>query len=636
MPVVRAQRQVGPEPLPGVRLQSAETPESQGAQVAQVKGEQARVVGDIAGMGVRLSVDQVSRMTQEEKRQSDLVAQTADETYFTNLREHIVSDPKDGFVNVTGTDANGLLDTVPKAWIDAEHSYLGTLKDPMRKARAAAFASRQGAAVQGDLDRHVGQQNEKVGVETMQARQESALSLAATQARDPHQALPILAEGIAPYEAWAKQRGVPREVIDQHKAEYFSTGYTTLITRLLSEGNDVSALEAYEEVKAADGFAGKDLAHVTAMVEAGSTAGKGERAAAAIWAEQGPKSDTDPISLDHMEDAARAKFGDDTKGLKATIEALRTRKQAVDDSRKERTEAINTKVWGAVLQNQPWDVIKRMPEVVQDPKLGVQVREHLDNLANQAESRANAAEGRAAARESRAYTAELRQQRQLEIDSMGTYWELSQDPEKLRAMTPGAIMAMAPTLGNTNVSRLLEDHAKVVKNDASFRAAKADRDIFKEVAAGAGFDYVYENPRLLRDTERANLGQLQQAVDEAVGRATLKNGAPLTPDQQRTVAQSVVDQKVVTPGRWFGENQQVAAIVNEKDRPKAYVPVAQIPASNVTQAVRALRPFLAVSEQGLSDEALLAKHRQSIERAYAAHLLGLGADEELRRLKGGQ
>lgn len=652
MPVVRASRQVAAEALPGARLDSALTPESQGSQLAAARGEVAQQLSGVGALGVRLSVATEVGIRQEAKKQADLIASTEDENYLSNLREHIVSDPNDGFMNVTGKDATGLLDSVPKQWTDGVASYADTITDPMRKARLMARAGTHGSAVQEDLYRHVHQEQVKYGGEVVQARELSALSLAETQASNPLQAGALLADGVKPYKEWAKLRGVSDEVINQHVDDYLSTGHTRVITRLLAEQKDIQATEYFTEVKAAGGFTGKDLAHVTEMVAAGSTDGQGERNAGVIWSTyMKGKTDTDPINLADLRQQALDKAGDDNKLFKATYSALLSRKAAEDDSRKEAIKGRNDGTWGVIVDQ----LGKKVPiqqieaSVRSSPTFASLPGDERLRLVNWFRSEEDRRVNRAYTEGLRADAAYGREQRRLEDTQYSEYFRL-QTPDQLSQLSKQDIVAKLPELGHAHVQRLLNDKEQLDRatytakeRDEKLQNAHLDEVTFKD-AVRAAFPQVDLPPSKQKEADTAQLGRLQVSVRQAIVDEQVSKGRELTAEERQDTIRKSIERKVYIDKPFSFDQQTVAAAVaNKDDVEKAYVPMAEIRSTPYYRDNRILESHLAFirktyaqQTKGKTDDQVISLFERRIERAVAHGILVPGDPDGQRAILRGE
>lgn len=642
MPVVRAQRQVRPDALPGVRLTAAETPTSLGAGLEAAKAGTDQAIGAIGDNLARMGEGAFAQMHAEAAKNANDQLKI-DATAKMDSVELAIHDPQTGLYTRTGQSALTIPADLDKTWNDATSAIAqGASGNKDFQTWLAGQKVQRAFLLHQTAARYIDGELKNYDTGLVNATLANKSNLAILNAQDPDTSQYHMAVGVATLKNAGQRNGESPEMTDAKVLEFRSKTHESIINALLASGQDRAAQIHFEEAKDAGQIDGTRLDDITKRLDAGTTAGDAARIVATVFPT--PTDDHAPIDMAALYDKANAMAGDNQKVAEQARQGLREKKSAVDDARRERDGARNEAVWGAVLQGKSIDEIRQLPEYVGNPDIQLKVRDYLQRESEHEDARANAAEARAAGRESRAYTAEVRRENELKMNGFAKFYDLD-TPESLRALTPGAIQAMLPDLGHELVGKLLGDRQQLVTGDArnattqaaaekKWLSSRIDANVFNEVANDAGLTYVYAKTKSA--TQKANTGQLLDAVNAEVGRQTAKNGGPLTVDQQRAAAQSVIDQKVLTPGYWFGENTQIAALVNKNDATKAYVPVAQIPAAHVTQAVDTLRPFLSASERGLSAADILAKHRQAIERAYAAHLMGLGADEELRRLKGGQ
>jgi hypothetical protein len=84
---------------------------------------------------------------------------------------------------------------------------------------------------------------------------------------------------------------------------------------------------------------------------------------------------------------------------------------------------------------------------------------------------------------------------------------------------------------------------------------------------------------------------------------------------------------------WFIDDPAIAAVINPKDVPNAYVPIDQIPPALLGRAMNLVRSS-SPAFQGLTDDQLKTRAKAQLESSYAAYVLNLGEAEVLRRLQG--
>ena len=631
MPTVQTYgaRKVASDSLPGARKSASETPTSLGVGLEHAKAQTAEVVGGIAGAVARLGAEQFTALEVRARERANDLAQLTSDRQLDDWERLKVHDPEQGvFHTVKGKDAVGMPSTV-LADFDKEADRIETgLNAEQRDAFRARRHIRR-ASLARSLESYSGEQLDAYETaETHAALIGSQQSAIANTVRDPLRISEELARTEAIVNNFADHDGAGPAVRALLLTKARTTIHAGVIDQQLAIGNDKDAQTYFDAVK--QQIAPEALPEIERKLESGSTAGNGLRAAELIWQQQGPKGDTDPIQLDHMETAARAQFADDPKTLAATMHYLRERKAGVDASRQDRAESTTGAVWVAASNGASLAQISRLPEFINSPgRLQAQITDYIVARSERAASREAALEGRAAAAESRAYTREQRGQAAKETAGWARYWDLS-DPKTLNTTSENALQALRGELGDDHVNRLLTQKRAIDKSETTVRAAAIDDDLFKTTAREAGFDAY--SPKT--DVEKADLGQLKNMVETAIDLEQQRTGKALTRDQKQAVMRSITDQKVML-NVWGTDPARVAAmVVNPADRKKAYVPIAQVPVAALSEAfnyVRGLTP----ETQRMPDEALRTIYSDRIQRAYALKLLG-GTRAEMEAIMRGE
>ncbi len=609
-------------PLPGVRREARETFESQGGTIAQAEGQRADVDAQVASTVRRLGVQAFGAIQQHEREKADQVALLAADRQLGELELELLHANERGALTVRGKDTLPLREKVLTEYDTRAGEIEGGLSSDRQKMAFQRARAARRLAITESVERHTAQQMTEYDKAETAASIDQDVALAVTNAGDPRRVATSLADGIEKIRQHAKRNGLGPEATDALITTFRNETWVGVITNRLATGNDRTARVFLEEARDAGHLTGEALTRMQEAVKHGTTDAEGERRAAAIWDRLGPQGDGTPIELDKLEAAARTEAGDDTGVLKATIAALRTRKQGVDDARRERADGRASEIWGAVFEGKSLAEIRRLPAFVDAPgEVRTKVADYFEAEAARTESRAAARESRVAAAEQRVLNADVRRERKLELEGWSKYWELAQ-PDTLRRLSHGAIVEQLPTLGSAHVQRLLTDQAKLTKDDATYREAVIDKDLFREVANEAGLSYVYHSPQQLSASQRANLGKLQAVVEDEIGRRQVAAGRKLTRDETRKVMTDVVDAKVtIDKPFWFDGDAQIAAVVDEQDRARAYVPLAQVPAAATNDYANWLRSEMPALAR-LSTDDIKVRYRQRLERAYALRLLG--------------
>lgn len=622
MPTVRTYgpRKVADEPLPDVRRTAAETSLSTGVGVEEAKAGKAQAIGQM-GQGFTNLGAAFGAIALEERAKANEAANLEATNKLARWTNERLYNPESGALNVRGKDAQPLPEQVGGEFEKYADEVANTLKTPEQKEAFAKLRARQGTELDLQLRRHTyGQMNEFYAGE-LKGLVTNATQTAIANAGEPRVVgdnLNMVTDAIT---KGAKRFGMgPEETqtaIDAARTQI----HVGVVHRLIAEGKDKAAATYFAGVKD-QVVSGEERAHLEQALDVATTQGEGLRSSEQLWKDLGPKGETDPINLDAMETAARAKYADDPKTLNATINYLRERKTGVDASRRDREEATSGAVWIAASKGGNLAAVSKMPEFLALPgKAQAQVADYIVGRQERQENRALAAE-------TRAYTHTQRQQAIKEQKGWSTFWDLSQ-PKVLEATSENALQAMRGDLGDDHVNRLLTAKRSLVKSEETVRAATIDDDQFKMTASTAGLDAY--SPKT--DAEKAALGQLKNAVESAIDLEQQRVGKLLTRDQKTAIMTKITDQKVMLD-RWFTDPEKIAAMVtNPADRAAAYVPIAKVPPTAISQYLNYARS-MSPSTAKLSDVELRARFGDRIQRAYALRVLGGSRAEIEAAMKG--
>ncbi len=624
MPVVRrAERQVGIGALPGVRKTAAATPESEGAGVALARADTGRAMAGFGETVAQAGIGTLAEIQARERRRADDVRVMAADRQLGEFELARLHDPEHGVLNtVHGPDTLGLDQRITAEFDERAGKIEQTLQPGRQREAFVRVRDDRRARLRQTLTLYASRELRSYEeTETQAALANAVQTSIASVALDPAR----IGVELGRVHLIATQYAVHRGLGPEARAVVTSKAATDLhegvIRQLIAQGQDAKAAGYFEIVKPQ--ITGDRLAVLQQAVESASVAGQGLRIADAIWAEHGPQTDADPIPLDRMEAAARARAGDDTKVLEATVRYLRERKGATDAARQDRKEALAGTLWGAVARGASLDQIRKLPEYAAAPgHLQAQISEHVVQTAEHAADRRYLLSERAGA-EARRREAEKEQA------GWARFWEVSR-PETLGAMSEDQILGLLPELGVDHVTRLMAQRRQIGVSGAAAREATIDRELFTSLAESAG---LRPNKPKLTEAEKSTLGQLRNAVESAIDAEQRSRKRALTRDEKASVMRGLIDRRVMVD-RWGSDvTLPVVAVVSPTDRENSYVPVAQIPEALLGQWVNVIRSQFP-REQTATREDIVRRYRDRIQKAHAAALMGLGADEERRRLEG--
>jgi hypothetical protein len=614
------QRKVGEEPLPGARQSgpaaAAETPASEGAAIGGAL-EQA------GGVAFRVGAEQ----KQHADRRRDELFELNATRQATETADRLLRDPETGVLNARGLEVMKARETAEDQWHQASSDILKGATTPDQQLVAQRITDTYSARLRDAFNVHQDQQLRQYDDNEFKGLQASSQALVISSATtSPGAVTDTIADVSDQATKYAKRNGLGPEATQALVADVRNQLAGAAITETLTQGNPVLAKVYIDHYSEQGILTGEARAKLEEAVKRGLTDDAADTLAGELWTQYAPKSDTEPISIDKIEEAARARTKGDPDLMKATITALRERKAAADSGRAERLNQVQQTLWGGVLAGRSYGELAHTPEGAAHPEELLKVRDYLD-------SRAAADESRAYTRESRAAAAYDRQQRELEDKGWVRLYELS-DPNTLSKMTDGDIMAQLPTLGHAHVNRLLVAKRELATSTTALSKANVDADLFRDNAYRAGFNYVYSDPSKLTGDQKIALGKLRAAVEDAVAAEQLSQRRPLTRDEVSAVQQKIMDRTVFLHNRVYADQEQAAAaVVNKDDQARAYVPINRIRDPQLTEWINLIRSTVPGAQQFTRDQ-ILNRYTDRIQRAHAAAMMGLGQEEEQRRLLG--
>jgi hypothetical protein len=348
MPLVQKyQRQVGPAPLPGVRLQAAETPESEGAGVALAKAQTAQTAANLA---LQLGQDAVTLEQQHEKavaeadRTAVIGAGTQLDTFHVNLHA------PDGAFSQQGVNALGLPESV-KGQYDALADTLasGMTNDRQRQLFAAMRAEKLNA-IMGDLLPYVSRQADAVQDDTDQRAVNAKIALGIASAGDHLKVNQSIDDAAAIVRTQAQRNGLTPEATSDALRLMQSSILEGSIKKLVSDGQPTLAQQWLDESRQA--IDGTKLGGLDSLVSSARLNQQADAQANQILAEHvdaGEALDAvKKIDDNNLQDAVRVRV----------VQTLNARKVAAEDDYKATnlrlTNLVEAHGIGAAMRDPAW------------------------------------------------------------------------------------------------------------------------------------------------------------------------------------------------------------------------------------------------------------------------------------------
>lgn len=507
----------------------------------------------------------------------------------------------------TGAKAAGVLEDTDKFLRDQSEA-IGKDLSPMAKGLANQSLSRLVLRARGTAMTFQNDQLEKAFDSSVVASKTADIDLAA--ANPTPENITSTVESVRKKNAdWGARRGWTPEMLQQANMVDTTKLHRNVIATM--QQVDPRAAEIYFEQNKGE-IAGTLHDEIAKPLRKMAAEADGEKAAGAVWAQVGPKSDTQPVELDKMIAAVNEQFKDDPTRRKAAAAALKEQASAFNQSQKERAYGNTNTIMQALAGGVPFSQVQRMPEFEALPgQSKMQIIEHQDARANAAASRAAANESRMASREQRLLASEQRADKFAERRSVenGNYYKYN-DPEFLRTASPAQIQALAPEVGVEQAKHLMDKKQQLQSNPKKEIEAKVDKQDFDAFVRRMGID------PLDKDTKKAGLvGEVQFRVEQLIAAEQTTQKRELTRAEKNQIMTREVARTATIDGWWSNTEKPVIAMTSE-DLAKVV-----IPNTDKADAARALNdlykrnpnnPAYAPTEDNLKRLYLQAKSRSAV------------------------
>lgn len=484
--------------------------------------------------------------------------------------------------------AKGVTGDADKWWQKQTDQALETVTDPRRRRLLAQSFTRMRLQ---SLDNFQAYEDHQGDVAHDASWKASKALLISDGAADPKR-VPDTIQQIKQKNAYyAAFKGLGADVKDALDLEDTTRLHTEVLQQMVRR--DPTAAKAYFEANKGQ-IAGTSYDTITKAVDTASAATDGVKAAGEVWQALGPKSYNEPVVLDKMESAIRAKYPDDAVRQKAAISDLRERVAAHNSTQAEVKAGSINSVMDVYART------KSLTEVMKAPEwqtLGGSDRAKIEDyiVAHQ-----TAAINRGNAALNRENLLEQRDQQAKQRRGFGAYLTYS-NPTVLSGMSEAQVQALLPSLGNELTGHLMEKKRAFGSAQATLKA-QIDKQDLDHIARGVGF-----KPDSSTENDRAAMGELQFRLEQLVDTVQANKKAPLTRAEKMELwKQEAARTVVINPGI-FSSNREV--------------PVLSIGAERLSQVVvpaatrRQIREALATKFRETKDP-LTEPTEQNIQRQY--------------------
>lgn len=249
MPTVpAAQRQVALQEYPGATLTAAETPESQGAGIADAQGQIAQALTGAGAHAAALGEEMYGHVVRERKR-ADMVAVTDGQTKLGEWKLQRVFDPNTGALTIKGKDAMDLPEKIRDEFNQQADAIEAGLATPEQKRAFHKIRAEEGLTLDHTIASHVLAESQQYQAQVLQATVENSRNLALANATTPREVGRQIDRQVAAITANAASLHLsPEETARQVDAARSAT-HVGVIETMLAQEQTKAAQVYFDEAK---------------------------------------------------------------------------------------------------------------------------------------------------------------------------------------------------------------------------------------------------------------------------------------------------------------------------------------------------------------------------------------------------
>jgi hypothetical protein len=371
MPTVQlyGSRKIGPAALPGARLTAHETPESQGAGVAEADAQRGEALGNIGQRAASIGTHLYAEHVDQEKQRADQVALMEAENKLSEWENDRLYNPGTGALNLKGKNAMGLPETVGGEYKDFASSVQEGLTTPRQKEAFAVVAGRRGQSLDLTLQRHVFGEISQYEQGELTKLIDNKKTEAVQNAADPRRVGIALNDALDAFTSSAPRLGIGPQEIEAGKRSITSATHVGVVEQLLATNQTKQAKVYFDEAKGA--ISGDQLPRLEKALQEGDVRKQSQQQADTIIAAGGTLS----------EQRAKARQIDDPE-VRDSVMARLEHEDAVNE--KEQREAAETAMKGVYNIVDKTHDVNSIPPTTWASLTGPQrssIREYSDRLA---------------------------------------------------------------------------------------------------------------------------------------------------------------------------------------------------------------------------------------------------------------
>jgi hypothetical protein len=561
MPTVqKQQRQVVLQELPGVRLTAAKTPESEGAGIAEAKGQQASALIGIGGKTTALGEE----LAQRERQRTDDTAILAADTDLGQWMTKRVYDPKTGALTVKGKDAQGLPEQISDEFNQHADRIEAGLSTPEQKFAFRRVRAERGLSLYHVIGQHALAESEQYEGQVAAASLVNSrnLAIASGDLRQIGIELQRQRDIVAVHGAhlgWS-----PEQIKEQSDANVSAT-HVGVIEKFLADEKPKAAQVWFEEAKAKSEINGDQIARIEKALHEGTTRKQGQAQADAIIAAGGTLTDQ----------REKARQIDDADVRDQVMQRIEHEWSIKEVQQRQDAEAALSRAF-TILDSTP--NVAKIPPTAWVSFSGAE-RSSL-----------------------RAYADRLAKGDPVETDWTQYYRLMTVAADDPASFASANLLSYRGYLGNGEFKQLTDLQLAIRNKDANALDKQVpgfrDREqIVNDTLTQYGID-----PKSKPDTDEGRaIAQLRRMLDQRVD-AAQAGGKKVTNTEVQQTLDALLGQSVTTPGSWWGLWPLSSAHLSTTTKRLIDMTAGDVPDAERTTIEKALRDTgRAVTDQTVLD-----------------------------------
>jgi len=203
----------------------------------------------------------------------------------TNAVNDLENNPEYGALNLKGEQAFDAPENVSRAYKENLLKIEEGITNPLAKKAFKKMAAEKGMQLQTRVGKHVGNEIDTYNNELAKSYADSKFNYAIQNYQNQDLVNESIKDVMTSFDESPAFKGKPQQFRDQMKLEYASKIHTSVIDRMVDNGQDLAAQEYFKANRSM--IAGKDIANVEKSLEVSSSAAFAQREADKILSQTG-------------------------------------------------------------------------------------------------------------------------------------------------------------------------------------------------------------------------------------------------------------------------------------------------------------------------------------------------------------